>query len=103
MPSIANSHETSVQNSAGNLGFAGTLDTVGRLAVRYGLVVVLFYIGSMKFTTYEAEAISGLVKNSPLMSWLYGVFSVQGLGVAIGVSELTVAVLIAARPFSAKL
>ena len=30
----------------------------------------------MKFTNYEAEGIRPFVENSPLMSWLYQIFSV---------------------------
>jgi uncharacterized membrane protein YkgB len=33
------------------------LETLGRELARYGLVVVVAWIGLMKFTTYEAEAI----------------------------------------------
>jgi uncharacterized membrane protein YkgB len=35
------------------------------------LVLVLGWIGAMKFTAYEATGIQGLVASSPLMSWLY--------------------------------
>ena len=35
--------------------------TVGTHVTRYGLALVLVWIGAMKFTTYEAEAIHGLV------------------------------------------
>jgi reactive chlorine resistance protein C len=34
----------------------------------YGLVVVLLWVGGMKFTAYEAEGIKPMVENSPLMS-----------------------------------
>ena len=78
-----------------------TIDAVGRYAVRYGLVVVLVWIGGMKFTAYEAEGISGLVSNSPLMSWAYSLFSVQGFSTLLGVTEIVIALLVAARPLSA--
>ncbi len=83
--------------------YAATADILGRMAVRYSLAGVLLVIGAMKFTAYEAEAISGLVSNSPLMASAYSVFSVRGLGVAIGITELLIASLIAIRPWSAKL
>lgn len=76
------------------------LESVGRHAIRYGLVLVLLWIGAMKFTAYEAEGISGLVSNSPLMSWAYQVFSTRHIGVLLGATELLIAALIAARPFS---
>ena len=53
---------------------------LGRYAgVRYSLVLVLLWIGGMKFTAYEAAGISGFVANSPLMSWAYSLFSVRRL------------------------
>ena len=57
----------------------------------------------MKFTTYEAEGIKALVETSPLMSWMYKAFSLQATSNVIGVAELTAALLIAIRPWSAKL
>ena len=92
----------SIETGFAIAGVAEKVDSIGRLAVRYGLVTVLLYIGAMKFTAYEATAISGLVQNNPLMSWLYGFTSVRGLGIAIGVTELSIAALIAVRPFSPK-
>lgn len=40
------------------------------LLLRYGLVLVLGWIGAMKFTAYEAEGIKSLIETSPLMSWM---------------------------------
>jgi uncharacterized membrane protein YkgB len=77
---------------------------VERLALhvlRGGLVGILLWLGTFKFTAVEAEAIQPLVANSPLMSWLYAVLSVQGASNLIGASELAIAALLVARPFSA--
>ena len=79
------------------------LEKVGAIVIRYGLVLVLAWIGAMKFTAYEAEGIKGLVETSPLMSWMYKVLSVQATSNVIGVAELVAALLIAIRPLSAKL
>jgi uncharacterized membrane protein YkgB len=76
------------------------VEAVGRELARYGLVVVVAWIGFMKFTAYEAEGISRYVANSPLMSWVYGFMSHRGFSTVLGVVELTIAILIAARPFS---
>jgi uncharacterized membrane protein YkgB len=54
----------------------------------------------MKFTAYEAEGIRLYVTNSPLMSWVYGSLSVRSFSAMLGVIEVTVALLIAARPFA---
>ena len=76
------------------------VEVVGRELARYGLVVVVAWIGLMKFTAYEAEGISGYVANSPLMSWVYGFMNHRGFSAVLGVVEVTIALLIAARPFS---
>src|SRR3954466_4432857 len=76
------------------------VEAVGRELARYGLAVVVAWIGLMKFTTYEAEGISGFVDHSPLMSWVYGLMSVRAFSAVLGVVEIAVALLIAARPFS---
>jgi len=75
----------------------------GQFLIRYGLVIVLGWIGAMKFTAYEAKGIEGLIKTSPLMSWLYNFLSLQATSNLIGVTELLAAVLIAIKPLSAKL
>ncbi|MGK8236515.1 YkgB family protein [Roseovarius sp. MS2] len=78
------------------------LSNHGRNIAVFGLAFVFAAIGLMKFTAYEAEAIQGLVASSPLLSWLYGVFSVRGLSAAIGVVEVSAAILLALRPWSAR-
>ena len=78
------------------------LDAAGVSVSRYGLVVVLLLIGVLKFTPGEAAGIQPLVAHSPLMSWMYGLLSVQGVSDVIGVIELATAALIALRPLSAK-
>jgi uncharacterized membrane protein YkgB len=75
-------------------------EAVGRELARYGLVVVIAWIGLMKFTAYEAEGIRLYVANSPLMSWVYGSVSVRGFSAVLGVVEVAIAILIAARPYS---
>src|SRR5262245_2491564 len=75
------------------------VEAVGRELTRYGLAVVVGWIGLMKFTAYEAGGISPFVAHSPLMSWVYGLMSVRGFSAVLGVVEVVVAILIAARPF----
>ena len=78
------------------------VEAAGQHSVRYGLVLVLLWIGGMKFTAYEAAGISGFVANSPLMSWAYSLFSVQGFSAVLGATEIVIALLIASRPLSAR-
>jgi uncharacterized membrane protein YkgB len=74
------------------------VEAVGRELARYGLVVVVGWIGLMKFTAYEAEGIRPFAANSPLLSWVYGIMSVRGFSAALGVIEIGIALLIALRP-----
>ena len=78
-------------------------EKLGAFLIRYGLVLVLAWIGAMKFTAYEAEGIRSLVATSPFMSWMYKVLSLQATSNVIGIAELTAAALIAIRPLSPKL
>ena len=78
------------------------VEAVGHELARYGLVVVVAWIGLLKFTAYEAEGIRLYVANSPLMSWVYGALSTRGFSALLGVVEVAIALLIAARPFSAR-
>lgn len=84
-------------------GFGTAADTVinrlGGALTRYGLVVVLAWIGLLKFTAFEAHGIEPLVANSPLMNWVYGLFSVTAFSSVLGVVEVATAALIAAKPW----
>jgi uncharacterized membrane protein YkgB len=82
------------------MAMSSQAEAVGRELARYGLVVVVAWIGLMKFTAYEAEGIRPYVANSPLMSWVYRPMSVRGFSAVLGVVEFGIALLIAARPFS---
>ena len=72
---------------------------VGSALARYGLVVVIGWIGLLKFTSYEAQGIEPLVANSPLLSWVYDVFSVTAFSTVLGVVEVGTAVLLAVKPW----
>jgi uncharacterized membrane protein YkgB len=82
------------------MAMSSRVEAVGRGLARYGLVVVVAWIGLMKFTAYEAEGIRPFVANSPLLSWVYGPLSVQGFSAVLGVVEVAIALLIAARPLA---
>jgi len=71
---------------------------LGVLLMQYGLVLVVGWIGAMKFTTYEAMGIQPLVANSPLLSWAYQILSVQAFSNVLGVTEIAIAAMIALRP-----
>jgi uncharacterized membrane protein YkgB len=92
---------TAINDRAGTA--ARTWDTpservAGALA-RYGLVVVIGWIGLLKFTSYEAQGIEPLVANSPFMGWIYDVVSVTTFSTLLGVLEVATAVLLAVKPW----
>lgn len=89
---------TTTQNRA-NLG--RQLEIIGLLIIRYGLVLIFLWIGLLKFLPFEAKAIEPLVAHSPFMSWMLGLFGVQGTSNAIGIIELVAATLVAVRFWSA--
>jgi len=102
------SHDTALaptatqQHSAAHTttSLSSRVETIGHELARYGLAIVLAWVGLMKFTAYEAEGITKFVANSPLMSWVYGFMSHRGFSAVLGVVELTIAILIAVRPIS---
>ena len=48
------------------------------------------------------QGISGFVSNSPLMSWAYSMFSILSFSALLGVTEIVIALLLAARPLSVR-
>lgn len=85
---------------ADGTGLGRTLEGVGLNLLRYALVIILLWVGALKFTAYEAEGIQGLVANSPLLSWAYGIFSVRTFAMLLGIGEITIGLMIAMRPFA---
>jgi uncharacterized membrane protein YkgB len=75
------------------------VQALGAHVIRYGLALVILWIGLMKFTTYEAIGIQPLVASSPLMGWMYSILSVRGFSAGLGVVEIAIAALIALRPW----
>ena len=70
----------------------------GDHVLRFSIVIVLGWIGAMKFTAYEAGAIQGLVASSPLTAWLYGVFDLQTTSNLIGSIEIATALALVLAP-----
>ncbi len=72
--------------------------TLGVISV----IIVLFWIGLLKFTPPEAMAIKGYVSHSFLMNWLYSITSVQGVSNIIGIYEIVTAILLVGSFWSSK-
>jgi uncharacterized membrane protein YkgB len=74
---------------------AQDITRAGGLVSRYGLVVVLAWIGFGKYVKMESRI---LIDHSPLMSWIYHVFSVTTVARGLGTMEILAALLVALRP-----
>ncbi len=68
----------------------------GQLVSRYGLVVVLAWIGFGKYVKMEARV---LIEHSPLMSWIFDYFSATTVSRGLGTMEIFAALLIAVHPW----
>ncbi|MGY2257966.1 YkgB family protein [Pseudomonas sp. SDO55104_S430] len=79
------------------------INRIGEFATFAALAIIYLWFGGMKFTLYEANGISGFVSHSPLLSWMYGFMSINGFSYFLGVLEIAIGLLIAARCLSPKL
>ena len=75
------------------------VQALGANVIRYGLALVILWIGLMKFTTYEAMGIQPLVASSPLLGWMYSFLSIREFSAGLGVVECAIAALITLRPW----
>jgi reactive chlorine resistance protein C len=73
------------------------LKTQGKQRVRLGLVIVLTWIGALKFTAYEAMGIQSLVAYSPVINWLCDFLSVRSFSAMLGCIEIGTAALLSLR------
>lgn len=67
------------------------------------VLVVLVWIGGMKFTLLEAKGIEDLVLSSPFMSWMYSIWDIQTTSNIIGTYDLIAVVLLIATMFNSRL
>ncbi|MBZ9780154.1 YkgB family protein [Pseudomonas sp. REP124] len=79
------------------------ITALGTYGIYLALAVIYFWFGGMKFTHYEAMGLVPLVSNSPLLGWVYDLFSVDTFSALLGVLEVSIGLLIAARLLSPKL
>ncbi|MCX8559583.1 DUF417 family protein [Mycolicibacterium mucogenicum] len=90
---------TNIRNDAQSAKSEAVVSRIAGHLARYGLVIVIGWIGLLKFTSYEAQGIQPLVAHSPFMSWMYDVFSVTAFSSLLGVVEVGTAVLLAVKPW----
>lgn len=91
---------TTSSNSAATRSQIAKIEKLGCHILRYGLVLVVGWIGMMKFTGYEANGIQPLVSHSPLLGWMYSLISVRQFSDGLGVVEIGIAILIGLRHWS---
>lgn len=75
---------------------ASGLGSAGAVVTRLALVTT--FLRAMKFTDQEVQNAEVLVTASPLTSWLREKLGAQKLARIIGVAQITVGSLIAAKP-----
>jgi uncharacterized membrane protein YkgB len=106
---VVSTEKHSSTRRRGNLSTAATrsayrlpnrLSSVGQAISRYGLALVLAWIGFGKYIKMESRV---LIEHSRLMSWVYDVVSVNTVARGLGTLEIVAAILIVARPVSARL
>ncbi|MDQ3518003.1 MAG: DUF417 family protein [Gemmatimonadota bacterium] len=86
-----------------NVEHRSSLEDIGGKVLRYGLVMVLVWIGALKFFEYEAMGLKPLVENSPLTNWALQLLGLTTLAALIGTVEIVLGLMIAARSFSPKI
>ncbi|MER7892587.1 DUF417 family protein [Micromonospora sp. NPDC094482] len=79
---------------------ADDLASVGFSVLRCALATNILWIGALKFKQYEVENDEPLVTSSPLLSRLRAKLGARMLNRLIGVTEITLGSLIAAKPLT---
>lgn len=79
---------------------ARALQSVGASTTRSALAMTLVWVGVLKFDDYEVANISPLVSSSPLFSPLVEQVGEQTTARIIGVTEIALGALIAAKPLA---
>ncbi|AVT31951.1 MULTISPECIES: YkgB family protein [unclassified Plantactinospora] len=79
---------------------ADDLASVASLVLRSALATNILWIGMLKFTQYEVENNEPLLTSSPLFSRFRKTLGAQKLNRLIGITEITLGSLIAAKPLA---
>ena len=80
---------------------AAAIERAGRVIALIGIVLPLLLIGSLKFTSFEIEALKPLIGGTPWLAWMYAVFG-EATAYLLGVVEIATALLLIASPWSAR-
>jgi reactive chlorine resistance protein C len=86
------------------MGMAQSAETsvasLGSLVARSGLATVFMWVGALKFKDYEIQNSEVLVTASPLTARLRQKLGARRLGQIIGVTQIALGSLIAAKPIA---
>jgi uncharacterized membrane protein YkgB len=80
-----------------------SIHKISAFVLRYGLVLVVFWIGCLKFTAYESKGVFNHASHSPLLAWAYHILDVRDFSRGLGVVEIAIALVIATGPVWPKL
>jgi len=75
------------------------IQKIARYTMLIGILLVMTWIGGMKFTQFEADGIYGLMSTSPFFSWIYLLFNTLHGSYFIGVVELIAVLAICCYPW----
>ena len=97
-----------MEHKPAGLGVKGkaAVCSIGKISaffLRYGLVLVVFWIGCLKFTAYESKGVFNHASHSPLLAWAYHILDVRDFSRGLGTVEIAIALIIAAGPVWPKL
>lgn len=66
----------------------------GHQISKWGVIIILLWLGVFKFTPTEARGIEPLIQNNPIFSWQLKIFSIQTVSQIIGLIEIITAIFI---------
>ncbi|MGY0588122.1 MAG: YkgB family protein [Paraglaciecola chathamensis] len=73
-----------------------------RITALWGAVLPLLFIGLLKFTQVEVDALKPIINGTPWLSWLYTVFGENGASWFLGTVEIFTGMLLIFSPWSAR-
>ena len=79
---------------------AAAIERAGRVIALIGIVLPLLLIGSLKFTSFEIEALKPMIGGTPWLAWTYAVFGAERTANLLGVVEIATALLLIASYWS---
>jgi reactive chlorine resistance protein C len=97
------STHTSPHRAWRTLSNAERTERLGGILLRWSLIFLLVFFGGLKWTAFEAAAIHPFVSNSPILWWTDRLLGTQGASDLVGVIELSIAFMIAIRPWKPRL